>query len=129
MVRSREYATILMQKAAQDEYVVRTLAADPGAPDAAIGFHAQQAVEKALKAVLAAHHVAFRWRHDLVELLDVLRDSGIPFPHDLDDVRRLTPFATEFRYDDLPAEEEEPFDRAWALNCVERVRNWAEAIL
>ncbi len=39
-------------KAAQDEYVVVRLPEDPAAPDEQLGFHAQQAVEKLLKAAL-----------------------------------------------------------------------------
>lgn len=36
--------------------------------DSQIGFHAQQAVEKCLKAVLVLHEVEFRKTHDLDEL-------------------------------------------------------------
>ena len=128
-MRSRDYAEVLMRKAAQDEFVARALVAIPDSPDEAIGFHAQQAVEKMLKAVLVSRQIRYRWRHDLVELIDLLREGGIPLPTELEDVRRLNPFAAELRYGELPVEDEEPLDRTWALGCVQRVRQWAESVL
>ena len=128
-MRSREHVELLLRKAAQDEFTVEKLLPDPASPDEVIGFHAQQAVEKMVKAVLSLASIRYRRTHDLTELIDLLRDHGESFPQALDDVRRLTPFATEFRYDDLPEEGEEPFDRRWALDCVRKTRAWAEAAL
>ena len=129
MTPSRERAQLLLRKAAQDEFTIDKPFSDPASPDEVIGFHAQQAVEKMLKAVLALASVRYRRTHDIVELIDLLRDHGQPFPKELEDVRRLTPFATDFRYDDLPSEPENPFDRAWALACVRRTRAWVESAL
>ena len=125
----REYAALLLRKAAQDEFTVRKLMADPGSPDEIIGFHAQQAVEKILKAVLAAREIRYRWTHDLVELIDLLRDNGVDFPQHLEDVRRLWPFAAELRYDELPVRVEEPFDRDWAAGCIRRAHEWAKPLI
>jgi HEPN domain-containing protein len=50
-------AELLLRKAESDLAVARVLAADPDPHDDAIGFHAQQAVEKALKAVLALEQI------------------------------------------------------------------------
>ena len=52
MNSSAEYAVALLRRAVGDQYVVERLAADAQAPAWVLGFHAQQAVEKALKAVL-----------------------------------------------------------------------------
>jgi HEPN domain-containing protein len=52
-----EYARALLRKAGEDQYVANRLAADEGGPAWVIGFHAEQAVEKALKAVLSAVRV------------------------------------------------------------------------
>ena len=35
----------------------------------------------------------------------------------------------ELRYDELPPEPEEPFERTWALDCVERALRWAEGTI
>ncbi len=129
-MRSREQAELLLRKAAQDEFTIAKLVPDPASPDEVIGFHAQQAVEKILKAVLAFVLVRYRRTHDLAELIDLLRDKELlPLPEELEEVRRLTPFADEFRYGDMPEEPEEPFDRAWALECVRKTRRWAESLI
>ena len=124
-----DHAKLLLRKAADDELVLRLLLSSPDSPDEAIGFHAQQAVEKMLKAALASRGIRYPWRHDLVELIDLLRQNGIPFPQELEDVRRLNPFAVELRYDELPEPQEEPIDRAWAMDCVHRIRAWAESVI
>jgi HEPN domain-containing protein len=128
-MRSRDHAQLLLRKAARDEIAMRVLIGSPESPDEAVGFHAQQAVEKLLKAVLSLREIPYRRTHDLAELIDVLRLHGVRIPSDLEESRRLSPFAVEFRYDQLPAMEEGPFDRSWAQNCVRQVRQWAESLV
>jgi len=127
MRHSRELAELLLHKAAQDEFVIEKLISDAASPEEVIGFHAQQAIEKVLKAVLALHAVRCGKVHNLGLLLDLLRDHDIPFPAEFEEVRRLTPFAADFRYQDAPPEQ--AVNRSWAVNAVRRVRAWAEAIL
>ena len=131
MNKSREHARLLMEKAAEDLYVLRRLIGDPDAPDAAIGFHAQQAVEKLLKAVLTRQAISYSRTHDLAALLDLLEQNGIALPPDADRLPGLTPYAAEFRYGRLPPEGDETgsFDRAWGVACVGRTNAWAESVL
>jgi len=68
-------------------------------------FHCQQAVEKALKAFLAAHEVPFRKTHDLDELAIACGRIDPGLDREADAARELTAFAWEFRY---PGESEEP---------------------
>jgi hypothetical protein len=103
---AHEHSALLMRKPSLDEVTVQKLISDPSAPDEVIGFHAQQAVEKMLKAVLAARGARYRRTHDLLELLDLLRGQGISYPGELEEVRRLTPFAVAYRYDEVPEEAE-----------------------
>ena len=63
-----------------------------------ICFHAQQAVEKAFKAVLISASVEFSLTHDLEELLDIFAEAGIPVPEELLYAGSLTPYAVETRY-------------------------------
>ena len=91
--------------------------------DEAIGFHAQQAVEKCLKAVLSLHQIPFRKTHDLGELIDLMSDAGKPIPPEASELDFLNPFAVTFRYDLIDLE---TFDRNQAKALIERVRNWAE---
>ncbi len=124
-----EHAALLMRKAQQDEYAVRKFISDPAAPDELIGFHAQQSIEKMLKAVLAFRSIPYRRTHDLIERLDLLRDNAVMYPGSLEEVRRLTPFAVALRYDDIPEESDLPFDRSWVLDCLAKVRAWSESEL
>jgi HEPN domain-containing protein len=41
-------------------------------------FHAQQAIEKCLKAVLLCHRIEFRRTHDLQLLADLLSEHSMP---------------------------------------------------
>ena len=55
----RDLADLFLRKADSDLTAARTLADDDDQDDAVVGFHTQQAVEKALKAVLAARSIQF----------------------------------------------------------------------
>jgi len=124
-----EQAERLRRKAAGDEAAMTALLGVSSVPDEVIGFHAQQAVEKLLKALLSHRRVAFRRTHDLTELLDLLAASGVTIPPHIAEVRRLGPYAAEFRYEDIPDDTDEPFDRRWTAECVERTRRWVESLL
>lgn len=93
-----EFAEQLLTTAQRDLLVWRKLVGDHEVHDAMLGFHAQQTVEKLLKAVLAHRGVAFRRTHDLAELLDVLHDAGLPDPPHAERLDELNPFAVEARY-------------------------------
>lgn len=130
MNRSHEHARMLLEKAGEDQYVLERLIDDPGSPDAAIGFHAQQAVEKSLKAVLTNRAIKYGRTHNLARLLDLLREHGIADPPQAGRLPDLTPYAAQLRYDRLPPEVEEPqvSVRAWVLNCVRQVMAWAASM-
>lgn len=88
-------------------------------------FHAQQAAEKALKAVYQYGGWSFRYTHDLEELLTGLKRHGLSFPSELEEAVVLTSFAWETRYPGLgePVAVEEYQE---ALRCAEAVVTWAE---
>ena len=86
-------------------------------------FHAQQAVEKSLKAVLFSHRIEFERIHDLVQLAQLLSNRGLVLLVPEDHLRRLNPFAVTFRYDDLDIE---PISRLDTASIVANVRRWAE---
>ena len=129
MRHSREHAELLLRKARQDEIVLDKLITDPSLPDEVIGFHAQQAIEKTLKAVLTNCGLYYGRTHNLGELLKLLGASGFPLPEEFQEMRRLTPFAVDFRYEEMPLTLDKPFDRFWARACVSKVRSWAESTL
>lgn len=123
-----DYSRALLDKARDDAYVLKTLAADTGAPDWVLGFHSQQAVEKALKAVLARHGVEYPRTHNLAMLLELLRRQGLELPPDGDALGRLTPFGVALRYDDPQDEQGPALDRAWALRVVSQTIDWADVL-
>jgi HEPN domain-containing protein len=75
--------------------------------DDVVGFHAQQAVEKALKVALVLADVDFPRSHDLRELVDIATDNDVAVPDSIEQARWLTPWAAQLRYEML-----EPLDRA-----------------
>lgn len=117
-----EEALLLLRKAQEDLDVVRKLVSDTDIADAAVGFHAQQAAEKALKAVLAASGDDFPWTHDLRHLMDRLEATETPLPASLREVRVLIPWAVEFRYGDTI---DDPLEREQALALADEVVMWA----
>lgn len=90
-------AQILLIKAAEDE---QALHAD-GNPDAILGFHAQQSVEKLLKALLSQMSVVFEFTHDLGRLRTALEAAGETLPAIPQPLMELNDFAVTYRYDML----------------------------
>ncbi len=89
--------------------------------DAIIGFHAQQAVEKALKAVLASQKVEFPYVHNLGYLAELCQKHAIELPEALDGLDDLTPFAAMLRY----GSPEQSIGRQTALNWATAAVEWA----
>lgn len=63
-----------------------------------VGFHAQQAAEKFIKALLVCHQIEFPKTHDISRLRDLVAqvDEGLAGRLELADP--LTPYGVEFRY-------------------------------
>lgn len=66
-----------------------------------VGFHAQQAAEKALKALLR-HQVKFGKTHNMTELLQLAEPIAPGIRQQLADATALTPFAVDVRYPGEP---------------------------
>jgi len=64
-------------------------------------FDAQQAAEKAIKAVSIHRGVTFPYVHDLTRLLRVLEQSGLKIPKYVRQAEELSRFAVEMRYPGL----------------------------
>lgn len=122
----RALAVILAAKARGDEIVLARLLDDAEVPDEVLGFHAQQAVEKLLKAALATVGAVPPRTHDIARLNDLAVSAGLRPPDAARDARRLAPWAVEMRYDDFLGE---VLDRDWARGVVAEVRTWLDAIL
>ncbi|MGA8660037.1 MAG: HEPN domain-containing protein [Chthoniobacterales bacterium] len=90
-----------------------------------VAFHAEQAAEKAFKAVLVHIGVEFARTHDLQSLLLLLRDSGISVQPEIEQASALTRFAVEARY---PGDIEpiKPEEVAQAIEMADRAVAWAQ---
>jgi HEPN domain-containing protein len=131
MNRSPELADILLHKAQGDAWMLNKVLGEPGAPPWGLGFHAQQAAEKAIKSVLAAHSIEYPRTHNLALLVDLLAQGGLRLPPDAEELPRLTPFGALLRYDDH-SEVDEPapaVDKTWMRECVGRTLQWASEMI
>lgn len=86
------------QKAEGDYTAVQCLAQASVLLHDAVCFHAQQCIEKYLKAWLQEANIAFRRTHDLEELLDLILPSMAVWAIWKTDFLVLTTHAVEFRY-------------------------------
>ncbi|MEA3309375.1 MAG: HEPN domain-containing protein [Chloroflexota bacterium] len=91
-------------------------------------FNAQQAAEKALKALLIARQIEFPYVHDLVKLLELLEGNGQKVPAAVREAARITRYAVVTRYPgvlDLVTRRE----YKEALTIATAVVHWAEEII
>lgn len=121
----RDLARVLLHRARGDTTLIQKVLDDSDVPDSIVGFHAQQAVEKSIKAVLSARGLAFQRTHDLDYLLGLLEANTISGPPELARAAELSPWAVEFRYE---TDDEPTLDRGDALRVVEAVLGWATQV-
>lgn len=125
MNSSADHARALIARAQDGRYVLERLAGDANSPAWVLGFHAQQAVEKSLKAVLSHRKMEYPRTHNLSMLMELLRRAGVRSPPDGDELARLIPFGVALRYEDAAGGEALSFDRAWAVRAVAKTLVWA----
>ena len=100
MTPQHEEAERFLRLAKRDQAAFKALLNVTTVDPAVACFHAQQAAEKALKAVMCLHSLEFRRTHDLEALAGILNKIDVTPPVADHDLRCLTPYAVEFRYDD-----------------------------
>src|SRR5260221_8863911 len=61
-------------------------------------FHAQQAAEKAIKAVLVFNSIEFPWKHDIEYLFKLVKANGIEIPKPVKEAQFLSQYAVAARY-------------------------------
>ena len=124
---TRAEAVVLARKAEDDAKAMQLLAPSSEISDEIIGFHAQQAVEKWLKAVLGSRGIEFEYTHDLRRLIAEVVAAVGEFPFDIAEVVALTEHAVPLRYDEIL--DTEPLEREAVASLVDDVGRWAEAQL
>jgi HEPN domain-containing protein len=116
---------VLLGLARDDEFAAKSLL-PVGATDAIVGFHAQQAVEKCLKAVLAHNGIEFPYTHDLDGLTELCRSNDIDVPAQLADIDQLSPYGVQLRYG---ASRPGALDRDQALRWASDAIAWAQSVI
>lgn len=91
-------------------------------------FNAQQAVEKALKAICLYKGQDFPKTHSVTRLIDLVESAGVAIPQQIKAADFLTQYAVETRYpgpvEDITFEEYQE-----ALQIASRVVFWAETVI
>ena len=98
MKTPRDHAESLLFKASHDLIAARVILAAGDAFDTAC-FHAQRAVEKSLKAVLALHEIEYPRRHDVGELLELVKPLAPEVAQYAEGIINLAPYVVEIRYE------------------------------
>jgi HEPN domain-containing protein len=107
-----------LAKAEEDFRLVLSLLRRKKIPANTVCFHAQQAAEKHLKAVLQERGIRFARTHDLVALLGLLGADAGSLPLLLNDLQRLSDFAVVVRYPGFNASVRDARDAAEAMKRI-----------
>ena len=118
------HAELLYRRARSDLTVARKLAADPEVEDGAVAYHVQQAVEKAVKALLLLHGIEFPRIHDLDALVRLAEEGSVEMSTVFASIGWLTPWAGKWRYREAPAA-----DRAGAIEAGTEALAWCLGVL
>ena len=121
-----EVAESLARLAESTLRLLEKLAPDPEMDDRPVGFHAQQAVEKAVKVALMLEGIDFPKTHDLEFLIMLAGKHSITMEPKLEAASWLTPWAAEFRYDDAPIE---TLDRKRAIATANTAVSWCQELI
>ena len=119
----RQEAQRFFRLASRDANAFRVLKDAPDIHLSTVCFHAQQAVEKSLKAVIIRQGIELRRTHDLETLTSLLLEQNIMPPSNLEELSKLNPYAVTFRYDDTDIE---LLSRNDAENIMNTIQHWAE---
>jgi HEPN domain-containing protein len=105
-----EHAGALLRLAQRDLNAVIAMQDSTLVADEIIGFHAQQASEKALKAWLTAQGLQYPLTHQLARLLALLEGAGAQV-ESFWPLVRFTAFAVQARYEEGLVDADDPLDR------------------
>ena len=117
-----------MDHAESDLRLARLATQDSSIRPEQVCFHAQQAAEKATKAVLLSRGIGFPLTHDIEELFEIAESSGIKIPDGVRDAGLLTPYAVETRYPGCWSAIDED-DVRQAIRTAEQTVSWASGML
>ena len=119
-----EWVKSWLDKANEDLFAAEVILASKARAVDTAAFHAQQAAEKALKALLIRHQLRFGKTHDIEELLELAQPAAPGISSELAEAARLTLYAVDVRY---PGEE--PVRREVAGHALAVARRVVESVI
>jgi len=123
-----EHARALLRLARRDFNALVGMEQSSLVADEIFGFHAQQAIEKTMKALICQQGQIYPLTHDLSRLMSLLVGLGV----DMDRYGLLdqyTVFAVEARYLESDPDQNEPLDRAAVIATVQALLEGADVVL
>jgi HEPN domain-containing protein len=115
----KDHARQMLEMARKDHHALAHMLDPKDFSEEIFGFHAQQSIEKALKAWIAVKRLTYPKSHDVSALSKILRDAGedlSKFPN-LEDYNI---FAVQYRYEAYDSSEEE-LDRNEVVSFTDRL--------
>lgn len=94
-----DHAKMMLAIARKDFQALQAMLDEASFAEEIFGFHAQQAVEKALRAWLSYKDISYPRIHDLEEIVVLLKEGGETFPEKFAPLIDLTDFAVFFRFE------------------------------
>jgi HEPN domain-containing protein len=123
-----EHARLMLWLARDDPAALEVMETSSRISPNIFGFHAQQAVEKALKAWLSLLDVMYPRIHVLYELFNQLEDRGATTIDRFRHLQDLTPFAVQFRYEEFSMTEPN-FDRGEVIRQVNELIDYIKGLI
>lgn len=126
---AREIAAALLRKAEVDYEAMIVMRGRGPTLAPVIGFHAQPAVEKAVKAVMVLNGLRLKRTHDIAALLYDLKEARVEGPTMRIAPEALTRFAVEGRYFEVLEEPDVASVTDALFSDIEGVLDWAKTFL
>lgn len=120
-VECSDLAEHVLQRAKSHRRAASALSGEPDIADFVIGFHAHQAVEHSLVAVLAGTGRPLPHTHEPDRIVRLLAERGVVVPCEVMTSDWLNPWAVRARYEDV----ETALDRPRAIETATLALDWA----
>lgn len=128
-MRDIKQARAMLRMAHRDFTALMGMARDTVAfADEIFGFHAQQAVEKALKAWICLHGIEYPFTHQLARLMTILNNSG----EDMEvfwTLDQYSVFSVQARYEEGDVALDEPMNRDAVIVEVQTLLDKVDALI
>lgn len=121
MLPNEKQTASLIAAAERDIVTLEHLGTNVHIADEIWGFHAQQATEKLLKAILIFRNVRYPFVHNLEFIAEVMEQNGVNIPSCAQSLLGLTPYAAELRYTET-SWSHEPLNRLDTLAKIKSLR-------